>query len=89
MFNERGEGKVNQEVMPLAMIPPGKKGRVIYTKDYGKGLLNHMADMGLSEGSVVEVITAGGSGPLLIGVKETRLAIGQGIARKIMVERGD
>lgn len=41
--------------------------------------------MGLDIGSEIEVIKPGKPGPFLIAVKETRLAIGHGIAHKIIV----
>ena len=41
--------------------------------------------MGLDVGSEVEVIRQGAPGPFLVSVKETRLAIGQGVVQRIMV----
>jgi len=74
------------DLITLAELKAGQSARVIYTKEYGRGLMQHLADMGLNEGSVIEVITSGNPGPFLVAVRDTTLAIGQGIARKILVE---
>ena len=73
------------KTMSLTMVPPGKKVKVVSLAG-GRGLWKHLADMGLSIGSEIELLNNGIPGPLIIGVKETRLAIGFGMARKIMVK---
>jgi len=74
-------------LITLAELKPGQRARVVYTKEYGQGLVQHLADMGLNEGSIIEVVTSSNPGPLLVAIKDTTLAIGQGIARRIMVEK--
>ena len=71
-------------ILPLTMVLPGKKVRVISLAG-GRGLVRHLADMGLNIGSEVEVLNRGAPGPFIVAVKETRLAIGFGMARKIIV----
>ena len=44
-----------------------------------------LISMGLGPGSEIEVIRKGAPGPFIIAVKETRLAIGAGMAQRIMV----
>ncbi|MEW5746646.1 MAG: FeoA family protein [Nitrospirota bacterium] len=44
-------------------------------------------DMGLRAGKVIEMLSNGGQGALLVKVDETRLAIGRGMAMKVMVRR--
>ena len=70
-------------IIPLSMISPGKKVRIIFL-NAGRGLKEHLVDMGLNVGSEIEVLKQGAPGPFLVAVKETRLAIGQGMAQKIM-----
>jgi Fe2+ transport system protein FeoA len=53
----------------------------------GRGVREHLFDMGLDVGIEVEVLKQGSPGPFLIAFKETRLAIGHGVAQKIMVSR--
>ncbi len=66
------------------MARPGKKMRIVSLSG-GRGLQQHLVNMGLDIGSEIEVIQHGAPGPFLIAVKETRLAIGFGMAQKIMV----
>ncbi len=47
----------------------------------------HAEDMGLRIGKIVEVLNNKGRGPLLLKVDESRIAIGRGMAMKIMVRR--
>ena len=49
----------------------------------------HLMGMGLDIGSEIEVIHQGTPGPFIVRVKETRLAIGAGMAQKIMVDIND
>jgi Fe2+ transport system protein FeoA len=74
------------KIIPLAMAYPGQKVRVVSVMA-GRGLRQRLIGMGLNVGSEVEVIKPGAPGPFLIAVKETRLAIGQGIAYKILVNQ--
>ncbi len=73
-------------IMPLAMVFPGNKTRIVSIVG-GRGVREHLFDMGLDVGTEVEVLKRGAPGPFLIAFKETRLAIGQGAAQKIMVSR--
>ena len=75
---------MTRAIIPLAMVTPGRRVRIV-SLNAGRGLEAHLIDMGLGVGSEVEIIQRGAPGPFLVAVKETRLAIGQGMARKIMV----
>jgi ferrous iron transport protein A len=44
--------------------------------------------MGLRIGKTVEMLKSGG-GPVLLRVDESRIAIGRGLAMKIMVQKAD
>jgi Fe2+ transport system protein FeoA len=74
-------------IIPLAVVSPGNKVRIVSIVG-GRGVREHLFDMGLDVGMEVEVLKAGAPGPFLIAIKETRLAIGQGAAQKIMVSSG-
>ena len=49
----------------------------------------HAEDMGLRIGKVVEMLNNRGTGPILLKVDESRIAISRGIAMKIMARRID
>jgi Fur family ferric uptake transcriptional regulator len=71
-------------VMPLALAGAGE--RVIVTDmRAGKMARSKLNSMGLRVGDLIEVINNDGQGRLVIGRESTRLAIGRGLAAKIMV----
>ena len=73
------------KIVPLATVFPGKKVRIVSLLA-GRGLQGHLIDMGLNIGSEVEIISSIRRGPVLIVCGETRLMIGFGMAKKIMVD---
>jgi ferrous iron transport protein A len=52
----------------------------------GKNIISRLSAMGLSVGSEVEILENRGQGPVLIRVRDTRIALGRGEALKIIVE---
>ena len=72
-------------LMPLSMVSPGQEVRLVGVRG-GWGIRRRLADMGLTPGEKVWVVQSGPSGPLLIAVRDSRLALGRGMAHKIMVE---
>ena len=70
--------------MPLAMARPGKLVTVVGVRA-GRGLQRKLADMGLTPGVQIKVINSDMSGPVLIDLRGTRVAMGRGIALKIAV----
>ncbi|MEM2726876.1 MAG: FeoA family protein [Archaeoglobaceae archaeon] len=53
----------------------------------GKGFVRRLADMGLCPGQVVEVMSNGP--PIVVRIRDTKIAIGKGIARKVIVENAN
>lgn len=85
-------------MLPLGLLTSGEKGEVTYVKDCGHeaGLYEsgrkkegqcRVGDMGIREGKTVEMLSNEGRGPLLLKVDEARIAIGRGMAMKIMVKK--
>ena len=68
--------------LPLTMVSPGEKVRII---DFNGGtqIRKRLTDMGISMGQVVEVLNRGG--PVIVSVKGSRVALGKGLAQKVMV----
>ena len=71
-------------IIPLPMASPGKRVK-IFSLAGGRGMQERLISMGLGPGSEIEVIRKGAPGPFIIAVKETRLAVGAGMAQRIMV----
>ncbi len=72
-------------LMPLSLAEEGESG-IIEEFMGGAGSQLRLATMGLRRGDEVEVITNRGEGQLVVAVNSTRLAMGRGIAKKILVK---
>ncbi|MBW2616875.1 MAG: transcriptional repressor [Deltaproteobacteria bacterium] len=75
-------------LMPLAMA---KNGERVVVREIAGGMSarTRLADMGLRTGDHIEIINNNGMGRLILGHDCMRLAIGRGIAQKIMVSLDD
>ena len=73
--------------MPLAMARPGELVTVIGVRA-GWGLQRRLADMGLTPGVQMRVINSQMPGPVLIDLRGSRVALGRGVAQKVMVMGG-
>jgi ferrous iron transport protein A len=72
-------------ILPLAMAPEGALARIIEIRA-GRRAMTRLADLGFTRGSVVRVLKSFGSGPLLLEVRGSRIALGRGLAMKLLVE---
>jgi Fur family ferric uptake transcriptional regulator len=68
--------------LPLTMVSPGEKVKIT---DFNGGtqLRKRLSDMGISIGQEVEVLNRGG--PVIVSVKGSRVALGKGLAQKVIV----
>lgn len=88
-------------MFPLGLLSAGEKAEVTEIREGNtKGKCSpdihrpdrsdhicRMEDMGLRAGKEVEMLNCRGSGAMLIKIDESRIAIGRGMAMKIMVRR--
>ncbi len=51
----------------------------------GSGLKKRLADIGVVPGARLKLISANTAGPVIISIKGARIAIGKGVAQRIMV----
>ena len=72
--------------MPLAMACPGEEVTIVDIRA-GRGLTQRLVDMGLIPGTPVRIINSQMPGPVIIDLRGSRLALGYGVAQKIIVER--
>jgi Fe2+ transport system protein FeoA len=70
----------------LDQLPTGALGKVRALRG-GSQLASRLATLGLTPGTPLAVLRNNAHGPLLVMVRETRLALGRGEASKILVER--
>lgn len=70
-------------VLPLTMAAAGQPLRLVEIRA-GHELTHRLAELGLTRGVELKVVQDAG-GPLLISVRGSRIAIGRGMAHKLMV----
>jgi ferrous iron transport protein A len=75
-------------MVPLGLLQFGDRAEVVEVIP-DKHSWARIEDMGFRVGKTVEMLNNEGRGPLLIKVDESRLALGRGMAMKIMVRRKD
>lgn len=72
------------DVRTLTMVAPGQTVQVVEIGG-GRNVVHRLAEMGIVRGAEVRVMQDCG-GPLLLAVRDTRLALGRGLAHKIRVQ---
>jgi len=73
-----------KNLMPLASVKPNTEMTIVDIAG-GYGIRRKLADMGLVPGTKVKVVSRNMLGPVILAVRNYRLAIGRGVASKIMV----
>jgi len=53
----------------------------------GQSFLSRLASLGFTPGVLLRVVQNFGRGPLIVNLRDTRVALGRGEASKIVVER--
>ncbi|MEM2282122.1 MAG: metal-dependent transcriptional regulator [Candidatus Hadarchaeales archaeon] len=78
---------VPKRLLPLTALLEGEEG-VVERLVGGRGLCERLSAMGLTPGTKVRVLRSSlFRGPLLISVRGTELALGRGVAEKILLRR--
>lgn len=72
-------------LIPLDRMPPNAKAVVRQVRG-GQTFASRLAAMGLAVGASLVVRQNAGYGAMLIEVRDTRIALGRGEAKKILVE---
>ena len=75
-----------KEAIPLALLSAGEEGEIVEMRG-GSGMVQRLSEMGFTNSTRVRVLTSSPPGPVLIGVRASRIAIGRGVAMKIMVTK--
>lgn len=100
--DKRIKGKKGRakSMVPLGLLSVGEKAEVLGIREgHGRNgfgpdgpaadrdYLGRIEEMGLRIGKTVEMLNSNGGSALLIRIDESRIAIGRGMAMKIMVKR--
>ncbi len=73
-------------MMPLTMATPGEDVKLVAIRG-GRCVRKRLADLGLTPGTILQVVQGDTWGPLIVAFKDdARLGLGRGMAHKIMVE---
>jgi len=73
-------------IVPLSELGPGDSG-VVVDINGGSGLRSRLYSMGLAPGVIIRVLEKYQFGPVVVEAGGTRLAVGKGMAAKILVRR--
>ena len=83
----RSASKRRDQVLPktLSDLPVGTHG-VVHGLRGGKEFVGRVAVLGFTAGAEVAVVQNYGRGPIIVAVRDTRVALGRGEAAKLQVE---
>ena len=76
-----------KDAIPLALLSVGDEGEIVEMRG-GRGMVQRLSEMGFTNTTRVKVLSSSSPGPVLVGVRDARIALGRGIAMKIMVNTG-
>ena len=88
-------------MLPLGLLTSGEQAEIMeirerkgcqpcdWSRDKHRDEQYRIEDMGIRIGKSVEMLTNEGRGPLLLKVDESRIAVGRGMAMKILVRRNE
>jgi len=79
-----GSAPDTEQAILLAALPDGTTARLV-TVQGGLGLRSRLMAMGLRPGATVRVIHNGGRGPFVVATGESRIVLGRGMARRVLV----
>jgi ferrous iron transport protein A len=80
-----GQGVVEQrQVRSLSVVKSGEKARLVRV-DAGRGLNSRLASLGFVPEVELTVVSNGHPGPFVVIVKNVKIALGRGVAHKILV----
>ena len=77
---------MSSETVSLDALAPDAVGYVREIQG-GRGLVGRLAALGFTPGAEVRMVQNYGHGPLIVLVRDARVALGRGEARKILVSR--
>lgn len=73
-------------IFPLSMLSIGEEGELVDIRG-GHNLRQRLSAMGLNPGMKVTMIRNNSGGPVILGVMDSKIILGQGMAKKIMVSK--
>jgi ferrous iron transport protein A len=74
------------DLLSLSDLPVGEAG-IVRALNGGKELSSRLASLGVTPGTIIFVVQNFGRGPVMIMVRDTRIALGRGEAQTVLVDR--
>jgi len=71
---------------PLSFLTNGEEG-IIKEVRGGIGIRGKLMGMGMVKGKTLRMVKNDARGPVIVALEETRLALGRGMAQKVLVEQ--
>lgn len=77
-------GEIPDSAISLLSLQIGKKGKIVKISG-GRGACKRLNELGLIPGTEIEVVNKISHGPVMIKVKGSKLALGRGLAAKVLI----
>jgi ferrous iron transport protein A len=79
--------RTTTDLVSLASIKTGEIGYIRQVNG-GRGFISRLATLGFTLGAAVHMVQNFGHGPIIVMVRDARVALGRGEAEKVLVSRG-
>jgi ferrous iron transport protein A len=79
---------MNHSSIPLTKLGTREEGTMVKL-DGGASFISRLATLGFTPGAPVTMVQNYGHGPLIVLVKDARIALGRGEATKILVRKSE
>ena len=77
---------MTRNLQTLNQLSKGSKG-IVHHLSGGRRISDRLLVLGFTKGAEVSIIQNPGFGPVIVYVRDTRIALGRGEASKVMVEK--
>ena len=77
---------MSRNLMPLNMLSMGEEAELVDVRG-GHGVKRRLSALGLNPGMKVAMIQNAMRGPVVLSVMDSRIALGRGMAQRILVSR--
>jgi ferrous iron transport protein A len=74
--------------VPLDVLSPQDRG-FVRALNGGRSFVSRLAALGFTLGAPITIVQNRGRGPLIVQVRDCRIALGRGEAQKVLVQRED
>jgi ferrous iron transport protein A len=80
-----GSNTITKDGVHLSSVSTGGSVQILEMQG-GHGFLSRLASLGFTPGARLRVVQNYGHGPIIVSLRDTRIALGRGEAQKILVE---